>query len=336
MEISDLYVACQWAKEKFGPIGNPMGELGIGQPEKDYKGQLINHLYNIDFDELSDQQYKIVSSFGITSYAGPVGAADLEEALRKSANDPVAQNGIMQTALTIWSDSLNAIQDLEFGIQRLGFHWGPPKEILDGVVIHLHFDSEAKISEVAELKRWSNDWYDIARGITACVDGKPEDIRIIGASTGSVILTLVAIATTAKLLASISVAVAQILQQIQRVRMDQEDYRHKKIMNQKIEDGFQDAIDHIRSHAAENVVNQVIGSTASVLPPEIVSQLNLAIEKFIVYTEKGGEIDLIAPADSKSTDNDLNVARKEILQFKNQVRAIRSEMKRLTPPTSQR
>jgi hypothetical protein len=203
------------------------------------------------------------------------------------------------------------------------------------VVIHLHFGSEAKISEVAELKRWSNDWYEIARGITACVDGKPEDIRIIGASTGSVILTLVAIATTAKLLASISVSVAQILQQIQTVQMHKEDYRHKKIINQKIEDGFRDAIDHIRSHAAENVVKQVIGHTASELSPEIESQLKLAIEKFIVYTEKGGEIDLIAPADSKSTDNDLNVVRKEILQFKNQVRAIRSEMKRLTPPTSQ-
>ena len=335
MEISDLYGACQWAKKQFEAMAVMPSDAENGSPNGDYKWQLLNFLRNISFDELSDQQIKLLHKSGMSSYMGPDGAYHLEEALRKAADDPVAQNGIIQTAQMIWNDSLSAIQDLEFGITRLGLEWGPPKEISDGVVIQLHFDGEAKISEVAELKKWSNDWYDIARGITACVDGKPEDIRIIGASTGSVILTLVAIATTASLLASISVSVAQILLQIQKVRMDQEDYRHKKIMNQKIEDGFKDTIDHIRSHAAENVVNQLIRSTASVLPPEIVSQLNLAIEKFIVYTEKGGEIDLIAPADSKSTDNDLNVARKEILQFKNQVRAIRSEMKRLTPPTSQ-
>ena len=335
MEISDLYVACQWARKQFGSIVVMPSDAGNGSPNGDYKWQLLNFLRNISFDELSDQQIKLLHRSGMSSYMGPDGAYHLEEALRTAADDPVAQNGIIQTAQMIWNDSLSAIQDLEFGITRLGLEWGPPNEFSDGVVIQLHFDGEAKISEVAELRKWSNDWYEIARGITACVDGRPEDVRIIGASTGTVILTLSVTAAVAKLLAVISGSVAQILHDIHSVKMDQEVYRHKKIMNQKMEEGFKYAIDQIRTQAAKSVLNRVISSTASELSPEIESQLNLAIEKFIVYTEKGGEIDLIAPSDSKSADNDLNVSRKEILQFKKEVRAIRSEMKRLKPPTSE-
>ena len=337
MEISDLYVACQWAKKQFESMAVMPGNGGSGSPNGDYKWQLLNFLRNISFDGLSDQQIKILHKSGMSSYIsymGPDGASQLEENLINSANDPVTQNNLLQMMQFEWSEFLTAIYEMENGIGKL-IEWGPPKEIENEVVVYLHFDGEAKISEVAELKKWSSDWYEIARGITACVDGRPEDVRIIGASIGTVILTLSVTTKVALLLAVISGSVAKILHDIHSVKMDQEVYRHKNIMNQKMEDGFQDVIDQIRSQAAKNVLNRVIGSTASELSPEIESQLNLAIEKFIVYTEKGGEIDLIAPADSKSTDNDLNVSRKEILQFKKEVRAIRSEMKRLKPPTSQ-
>jgi hypothetical protein len=119
MEISDFYVVCQWAKKQFESMAVVYRDAGSGSPNGDYKWQLLNFLRNISFDELSNQQIKILHISGMSSYIGPDGASQLEENLINSANDPVTQNNLLQTMQFECSELLSAINDMDNGISKL-------------------------------------------------------------------------------------------------------------------------------------------------------------------------------------------------------------------------
>ena len=79
----------------------------------------------------------------------------------------------------------------------------------DQVEVRLRFTDKASIGDVADLRKWSGEWYTIIHGISACVNERPEDTKIVGASAGSIWLYLVASAKIAQLVAIIAFCAAE-------------------------------------------------------------------------------------------------------------------------------
>ena len=56
--------------------------------------------------------------------------------------------------------------------------------------MRVEFREGALIDNVKSWKYWSKEWYDISRGITMALDRAPEDIRVVSAGRGSILMDL--------------------------------------------------------------------------------------------------------------------------------------------------
>src|SRR5690606_37578263 len=97
------------------------------------------------------------------------------------------------------------------------------------VTVRVGFKNDASIRNVKDWKTSAEDWYQIVRGLALVCGEAPEDTKVVGASTGSVILILSATYTFSKLLATISKHITGIAKDVIGVRVALEDLRGKKL-----------------------------------------------------------------------------------------------------------
>ncbi|BBB24197.1 hypothetical protein CVFO_1067 [Isorropodon fossajaponicum endosymbiont JTNG4] len=82
-------------------------------------------------------------------------------------------------------------------------------DLENNALMRVGFKSEASIDDIESLKKWAIIWFKIGSGITIANKGAAKDIKIVGATTGSIILELAVSLPILKVFTSIMLDVSK-------------------------------------------------------------------------------------------------------------------------------
>lgn len=352
MDVREVEKLAEWYLDHFAPLSERYQELiapvqnnANQQAKSALEGELnalLSYLTAMDFEVLSLQQIKLLDELGVGSLLGHSGAEFVAGIIRTSNYDPA-------TALKELTDAhaqLNGIR-LHFdtllkSMAGLKLRRQDTEDVEEFITIRVGFQNDAAINNVTEWKDSAKDWYDIIRGLALASNEAPEATRVIGASTGSIILILAGTATVTALLALISKNVAAVAKDTLEILHSVEDLRQRKLLTKVMEAEFKSLIDTRKQSALDNITKEVKPLLADANGEKIPALTN-SIKKLLAFNEKGGNVDFVAPdddgsdtAESESEENEevvrakaksgLSIARDAIRQYQE----VREQLKLLS------
>ena len=312
MDIHELYRLARWYTDQFPRLNSLYRELIAPinhnannpnkQPVEEQLNALTLFLAEQEFDQLSIEQLKVLSSLGVDVYMGRSGIDYVNSTIKTSDYDPATAALRLNAAI----DAINSTNDMlsvyTQAVDQLGLE-GQDAEAEDGLItIRVGFQNDVAIRNVTDWKDTSKDWYDIARGLSMACAENPEDVRVIGAATGSIILIMAGTVLFTTLLARISKNITAVSRDIIGVRIEVENLRQKGLLTKVMEAEFakmekqkaDDAVSSIEKLLDGKIVNK---------DGDVQNALTSSIKKLLIFSEKGGTVDFVSP-EEKSAPND--------------------------------
>lgn len=311
MNVVELQRLATWFNLEFRDTSRLYSELlaqlnhnANNQDQRPLEAQLlalVEFLNAQRFDELSIQQLDMLKTVGVAGFMGPEGAAYVENVVKTSSYDPATAVQRINEA----TQKLNAARAMflayDEAVAAMGFHTGEATSgEADRIIIRIGFQNDVSIDNVTDWKDSGKEWYDIIRGVAMACDEKPEDVKVVGAATGSVILILAGTLLFTHLLAKISKNITSVAMDVISVRSAMEDLRQKGILTKTMEKEFAE-IEKSKRDGAVTTIEAVLADYLKGKDGEIKTGLVKSIQKLLAFSEKGGSVDFVAP-DADETD----------------------------------
>ena len=275
----------------------------IKQPFAEKKDQLIVALTSVDMNSLTDEQIGFLWDIDIAGSVGPEAAEKLEDLLVRNALDiatAATQVSRMASAMQQGMKRVEAIKtalkDLPVAAHRLPIGQGD-------VLVRVRFEGAAAISDVAALKKWSNTWFDIGRGIAMAHDQSPQSIRVVGAATGSIILELLAAYAIAKTISAILLESLKVADRVMDIRRKAQEVRALELGNDKLAHDMELIADAEREKRTAAIVETVL-TTVPNHDGEKANALNKSVKSLVGFIEKGGQVDFLLPAEAANDESE--------------------------------
>jgi hypothetical protein len=322
MNVIELHRLARWFIEQYGPINRLYNSLlepinnnannPNKQPLESQLTAMTDFLSAQRFDELSIEQLKMLTSLGVDGYLGQAGADYVNATVRTSDYDPATARDRLQEAHNALNTARTKLQAYAEAVSGLGFG-EVDNEAEDGLItIRVGFQNDVAISNVTEWKDTAKEWYDIIRGLSMACEEKPEDVKVIGAETGSIILVLAATAGFTGLLAVISKHITTVAKDIISVRVEMENLREKKILNGALEAEFK-RIEKAKAEGATAAIEKLLEDKLKGKAGDVQNALTNSVKKLLTFSEKGGTVDFVAPGDELDDDVDIEADLKTAL-----------------------
>ncbi|EOB2852830.1 hypothetical protein ACIL2M_003178 [Vibrio vulnificus] len=185
----------------------------------------------------------------------------------------------------------------------------PALEFKEGKVFtRLRFHKDASINSIVDLQKWSDSLFTIGRGFSMLHGYAPEEVEIVGAGRGSILIDMLANIETANaigeainhLLDAIStgIEIAGAIEALRRVKKSTDT------------DSFDDTIkkleeehDSHKEQQYDEIVNSLIKSTDGNLNAS--PELRKAIKDLDKFLQKGGDIKFIESPDSTAEEKEV-------------------------------
>ncbi len=176
------------------------------------------------------------------------------------------------------------------------------------------------MSNIVDFKECGATWYDIGRGIAMAHNTPPEDIKVIGASKGSIIIELGIAATIAGTVSGIILAGLQVAEKVIDIRKKVEELRGLKLTNDKIALDLEKEAEIEKQAGIDSISKQYVLELKidSSSEGDKVVALNNSIKKLINFIERGGIVDFVAP-EKPDEDNDHTVLVSQELRLKKSI-----------------
>lgn len=315
MNVDELYRLAVWFNAEFPELSRLYKSLlsplnhNASQPDKrpleEQLNVLVEFLTHQDFSVLSLEQIYILSLLGVDLYIGHPGADYVNSAVRTSNYDPATAVQRLNTAMQAISNARGLLAAYAESVKNMGLEYSDV-EAEDGfITIRIGFQNDAAINNVVDWKNSAREWHDIVRGLSMVCGEKPEDIKVIGAATGSIIMVLATTAAFATLLASISKYITVAARDIIEIQISLENLRQKKILTKNMELEFK----KLEKETAESTISKVeslVEEDIKDFDGDIKVALSSSIKKLLNFSEKGGTVDFVAPEDDLEAEDDVD------------------------------
>lgn len=346
MEVSQVIKLAEWfnrhtknVKPKYATLVNVLqnnaqqpSQQPVMKPLKD----LSRTLAAMPTQELSILQMQALGDLGVANLIGRHGKEWLNQKVRSTTFDPATTFQTVQEANQLIAEATRKLDEFRNAAATVGFKDGEVADAPTPYVINVIFQEGAAIENVRDWKKTATDWELIISGVAGVVDEKPEEIKVIGASSGSIIFTLSATPLVTKVLATISKHIASISNDYLDFQLKREELRKSRMMSDTIERDLKRQEDERRSIGKSDIIDAVkqIVSNAT---PERIAKLEKSIDKQIAFGESGGEVDFVTPPtldeNAEDYDDDLAETVHEIRQLIEDYRTERQQTKLLTNDT---
>jgi hypothetical protein len=198
---------------------------------------------------------------------------------------------------------------------------------INDILIRISFKSDAYIKSFTDLKKWSNLWYEIIYGITLAHNLTTEDVKIIGAAKGSIILEFLSIVAIATTISKILFAALKVTEKILDIRKKAEEIRELKLKNDKLANEIEKEAENEKSTGVDTIINSLVEhlNIKKDSDGDKIAALSKSIMNLIDFLERGGEIDFVIPqnddnTESKNTDfNNLKLSFAEIRKLESRI-----------------
>lgn len=295
------------------------------------KEKLFEALTAMPLAKLSREQLSFLETIGIRSSIGQAGVDDLEDALYRNVIDPATSARIVQEktqrigATKARIDAIRtALKDIPLDLQESGE---------GGVLFRVYFQGDASIDDVVDLKKWSAAWHDIGRGVAMLHNESPEDVRVVGAGTGSIIIELSVVAGVALTIGKIIKEALDIAEQTNRIRIQAEQIRGMKLSNAKIASDLDKEAEKIKSEGGDKI-NKIVAEGSTLegdAKGDIAKALSTSVVKLLDFLDKGGRVDIIVRgAESEDADEVVLALDEQV----SEIRRLEAGQKRITDARS--
>lgn len=273
-----------------------------GQSFEEEKDSLLELLRSRPLSSLSNNQLDFLGSAEILEGIGENGANKVEEVLYKN---------VIDVATSV--DALEELQNgIERGIQRFdhinnafeGILSAENKGAVDKVVLRVCFTGNASMNNISDFRDWGKKWYEIGRGIAMAHDMAPEDVQVVGASTGSIVIELGVDPQMALTAGAILTAAIHVAEKVLAIRKQIAEIKALNLGNKKIEVELEKEAEAERKRGVKKIVDDamLLIPTSKDQIGEKSSVLGKAADNIIQFVARGGGIDFVVPDDSDDAD----------------------------------
>ncbi len=325
MQINETSQLCDWINKeivtkqlipKFDALFSILNANSIkqnnqpAQPFEDQKTDLIDGLMDVNINILSLEQLKALETLGIKKNIGSLGKEKINKILSNNldiahvANEINTMKDEIQNGINIAESIKNAIRPLVTD---------DTLEIdQNKVLTRIIFDHDAAIYNIKNMKEWTSKWFDIGRGFAVANGQTPEDIEVIGATKGSLIIELALLATTALPIAKAINLTLDSMVKYRDYQLKSVEVRSMKSDNPKLENDFEEDAKRweerakkLKSETAEEITED-IKQYLNDFREENQAELGKAVRTLVDFLSKGGEVDCVIPEDINDIDDEEN------------------------------
>ena len=257
------------------------------QPFENQRNTLNTAVLNVKTNELNDAQLRFAKDIGLLNYVG-TGARDaIEDVLYRNAIDIATASQKINQFRTSLDAILQNMQQVSNGLSK--YVKASPEEYGEALV-HIRFQRNSGINNVVDLRKWGNAWYDIARGISMWNQLPPEDVRIIGASKGSIVYDIAVSYLVVNTLTGIILRVLKVAERVLDIRRKGEELRTMKLSNDEAAQALDHEAEKIEKEGHATVLAEMMAGKT--VDGEQDAALSNAITKLFDFVSGGGEIDV--------------------------------------------
>lgn len=345
MQIEELYELTNWVEreivkrkinQKFKQLHKILQQNAQAnqqkQPFEEQQKELIDSLAAVALTELSTGQIEVLSRIGIGSNIGREGVSKVEDTLFRNALDIASAAQYIQQSMQEIEEGVQWSKQIREHISKI-IDTESVIEIGENVLLRVNFANDANISNLTEFKEWGKTWWEIGRGISMAHGEAPETIRVIGASKGSIIISLLSAYSIAKTASTIIMETLKIIEKIYDIKKKAEEVKALKLSNNEAENALESAVTTERDNGIENIINSSIENIGIDRESEgdKVNALSSAIKKLADFIEKGGEVDFVMPDEAEENDeeDDKSQERKNLRVMFKEVRKIEQKIQQI-------
>lgn len=325
MQIAETYALAEWINDEivdaqvvqeYDALFNVVDQNASRpqnqamQPFEDQRVALFETISSVNLNALSLSQLESLETLGIKPYVGKAGTTNLAELLSNTLDIALVAKRISEFRSELTSGIAKAAaikQALEplVDINELDVD---SNSILTRVI----FEHDASIDDIAMLKSWSSKLFDIGRGFAIAQGQTPQDIRVIGASKGSLIFELAIFATK---VVPIATAVGLILTAM--VKFKEYQLKAIEVRRMKAEDADlaeeleEDAVrwdqraDKLKAAIAVKVAEEVRQSIVD-FKEENTAEYEKAVRTLVDLYAKGGSVDCVIPEEEEDEEREAD------------------------------
>lgn len=335
MNVSELHKLTVWIYEEIESTQIPQLYHAVYQalsqnstqasqiPLEPQKVSLIVALKNVNLERLTRDQITFLNELGIAEYVSEEGVSNIEDILYKNGLDVATAAQRFQEIYQKISDGVTKSNQIKTGLSNISI--SEDYELDNQVLMRVTFTGEAKMGDVKDFKKWGEIWYDIGRGIAIANDATPEDIKIIGAARGSIVIEFAVIAKIATTTSAIIWSALTLAEKVLDLLKKAEDLRGMKLTNNKKALELAKEMEEAAEEEKTAGINQISIEISKQLKIKTNGEgdksvaLNKAIKNLVNFVERGGEVDFVVPENEVDAINE-DATMKEL---RNKVQEIR-------------
>ncbi|WP_342316661.1 hypothetical protein [Lysobacter sp. FW306-1B-D06B] len=281
------------------------------------QAQLVAQLAEVDLTSLTDAQARFLEEkLRLLGHLGGAGIRELEGVLFRNALDVVTAASELNRIAGEVTTAIERSTQIRAALYGLVDPFETPR---DEIVLRVVFDHDASINDVVDLKKWAQEWHDIGRGVAMAVGASPKEIRVIGAQTGSIILTLATTLAIARVISSVLLKALEVAEKVQALRKAELEIQALKLANTQVLNAIRLQAEAEKHEGLEHISKAIADETPN-LDGERLAALEKAVGKLVKFIEKGGEVDVVLPA---SMEQAAEEPQGEALRLKRDVVRIR-------------
>lgn len=332
MNVSELFDLTQWIAQEIEDIQIPQkyqvlqnvlqqnSQPSQQQPFESQKDDLIQVLRKVPLGQLTQDQLDFLNHLGIEESVGEKGINTLEDILYKNVIDVATSAQKLKDIIQKVSEGISKSNQIKTGLTDCVFE--EEYEAANEILMRVSFTGHALMANVSDFKSWGNIWYDIGRGIAMAHDAPPEEIKIIGATKGSIILELAVVASIATTTSGIILAALKVAEKVLDIKNKAEELRGLKLQNAKFAKDLEKEAENEKKAGVEGITSDFARQLKLGGDGEKVKALDTSVKNLVNFIEKGGVVDFIMPDDEEEPEEGeerknegLRIAFQEIRQL---------------------
>ncbi len=350
MEVTELYNLTLWVDQENVTSDQPDNLLekysqfitalqnsqGGHVPFQNERESLEDALNEINFLSLTRDQKEFLDKINVLQSLGQPASENIENILTRSGLDVATATSKIQDMHNNLAQGLEKLKFIRDGLKD--YIPDDHAEILshEGVLTRLSFIEKTSINNVVDFKKSAADWYLIGRGLAEATDSKPEDIKIIGASRGSIIVDLL-------LFLPVAIALLKIISLILNSTKTYYEIQDisQSIKGKELDNELKTAILADLKKVEEGEKNKFVEATVEAIMKQLKfdqqkrSSIEGAVKKLSTFLERGGHIDFVFPPEDEGEEDEEAEdpkTQKALSRFRNDVqeaRLLMDEVKQL-------
>jgi hypothetical protein len=339
MDLNELMALAAWIDRHLGAkrvhklynaLLGPLNENAQGvQPRKPFEQELSNLLSALeaaDESELTQDQTEFLDKLGLAELVGVRGATNLRTVLNETPLD------VASTARKVSELSGKFGQ----GMEKVGLIKNALSSLVEKpeveeptAILRIRFAGKAALGNIVDFKTWGQEWHDIGRGIALAVGIKPEEIRVIGARKGSIILELGLALAVVKLISAISMECLKVAGRTLEIMEQYQKVQALKLANEQLAQDIKKEAENEKKAGLERIQVEIeaLVSSEHQLDGEQKTALSASVRKLVSFLEKGGELDVHIP-EAITSEGNAQEAEK-LRETVREIRRLEAQQKRL-------